>query len=262
MMRKYWNKIKRTLQMLGIAGVSVLFIIGLSSAMKKQDKIICKNVKIDIDYTEGLGFIDEEGVRNAMSRSGISTLVGKEIKNIDLSSIEQELDKDPFILKTEVYSNTAGDVIVKVYQKRPIIRLINKNRVSFYLTENKHLMPLSDIFTLRLLVVSGNIRTGISGIDSEEKLLFEKLIHLADFIERDPFWKAMISEVEVVNESDFSIVPIVGKHKVEFGDIDASMEEKFKNLKILYKEGMKYTGWTQYKNINLKFDNQIVCTKY
>jgi len=39
------------------------------------------------------------------------------------------------------------------------------------------------------------------------------------------------------------------------------LEEKFENLKLFYSEGVKQTGWRKYKEINLKYKNQIVCVK-
>ncbi len=36
---------------------------------------------------------------------------------------------------------------------------------------------------------------------------------------------------------------------------------KFRKLKILYNEGLKYEGWNNYEKINLKYKNQVICTK-
>jgi cell division protein FtsQ len=57
------------------------------------------------------------------------------------------------------------------------------------------------------------------------------------------------------------IIPISGMHTIHFGRADEQVEEKFKRLKIFYKEGLKKVGWDQYKTINLKFDKQVVCEK-
>jgi cell division protein FtsQ len=47
---------------------------------------------------------------------------------------------------------------------------------------------------------------------------------------------------------------------VVFGSIE-NYEEKFRNLEAFYKKGLPVSGWNLYKEINLKYKNQIVCTK-
>ena len=59
---------------------------------------------------------------------------------------------------------------------------------------------------------------------------------------------------------DFELVPKVGNHKIVFGGID-NLESKFEKLMIFYKKGLSKTGWNEYSEINLKFKNQVVCTK-
>jgi len=64
-----------------------------------------------------------------------------------------------------------------------------------------------------------------------------------------------------VNEAnEFELIPRVGAHLILFGSID-NYERKFRNLKIFYEQGLNNIGWNKYEKINLKFDNQIVCTK-
>ena len=38
-------------------------------------------------------------------------------------------------------------------------------------------------------------------------------------------------------------------------------ENKLAKLEVFYKEAMMKSGWEKYKIINLKFKNQVVCTK-
>jgi len=53
---------------------------------------------------------------------------------------------------------------------------------------------------------------------------------------------------------------MVGAHIIEFGDINAH-EEKFDKLYALYSQGLKREGWNKYIRINLKYKEQVVCTK-
>ena len=47
----------------------------------------------------------------------------------------------------------------------------------------------------------------------------------------------------------------------ELRDASENMEDKFDNLSLFYKSGVQQTGWKKYKEINLKYKDQIVCIK-
>ena len=44
------------------------------------------------------------------------------------------------------------------------------------------------------------------------------------------------------------------------GTLD-EFEEKLANLKLFYEQAIPKVGWEKYSMINLKYKNQIVCTK-
>ena len=61
-------------------------------------------------------------------------------------------------------------------------------------------------------------------------------------------------------EKEFELIPSVGNHSVLIGDVN-DLGEKFSKLKIFYREGLNHTGWSQYSEINLKYRNEVYCTK-
>ena len=52
----------------------------------------------------------------------------------------------------------------------------------------------------------------------------------------------------------------VGNHRIMLGTLD-EFEEKLANLKLFYEQAIPKVGWEKYSMINLKYKNQIVCTK-
>ena len=84
---------------------------------------------------------------------------------------------------------------------------------------------------------------------------------MATYIDADPFWKSQVQQVFINDDKEMELVPMVGNQKIIFGDTTC-MDEKFKKLLIFYSQGLNTTGWwNKYATINLKFKNQIVCTK-
>ena len=52
----------------------------------------------------------------------------------------------------------------------------------------------------------------------------------------------------------------MGSHKIILGSAH-DLEKKFEKLKVFYRKGLEKVGWDRYQTINLKFENQVVCTK-
>ena len=152
------------------------------------------------------------------------------------------------------------------------MRIINQAGQGYYLDRTGNVIPLSSNFSPFVMVASGSIREPFTisktvnifeadhdSLQENQQVIYE-LYNLASFIDADEFWKAQIEQIFVDKNYDFELVPRVGPHIIEFGKADR-MEEKFENLKLLYTEGLNHLGWNQYIRINVKYKNQIVCTK-
>jgi cell division protein FtsQ len=114
------------------------------------------------------------------------------------------------------------------------------------------------------LIASGNIHINYSDtlnvLELKEKTLLNDLYKLSEYIYNDKFLKAQIDQIYVNRHKEFELVPKVGKHLIVFGKVE-NIEEKFERLMKFYDEGLNKTGWNKYSIVNLKFDNQVVCTK-
>jgi cell division protein FtsQ len=179
---------------------------------------------------------------------------------------------NPWVSRADVYMSIDGVVDIEVEQRQPILRVINSNGESFYLDNKGKLMPWSADFTPRTIVATGNIndrydvRNSLSYSETinndtlKTRTKLYDLYAMASFILADEFWSAHIEQIYLNKNSEIELVPKVGNHKIIFGSAD-EMKEKFWKLKTFYKEGLNYTGWANYDTLNLKFNNQVVCSK-
>ncbi|MFI5164728.1 MAG: cell division protein FtsQ, partial [Bacteroidia bacterium] len=143
---------------------------------------------------------------------------------------------------------------------------------SYYMDLQGKLMRWSPNFTPRMLIASGNIKESyeewnkanadktINNDTLKTHTLLDDLYSMSRFILADEFWSAHVEQIYVNKNQEIELVPKVGNHKIIFGNTD-EMPEKFWKLKTFYKEGLNYTGWENYDTLNLKFKNQVVCTK-
>jgi len=64
-----------------------------------------------------------------------------------------------------------------------------------------------------------------------------------------------------VNERhELELIPRKGNHVVLLGDTQ-ELKEKMNKLFIFYTQGLNKIGWNNYQVINIKYKNQVVCSK-
>ena len=103
-----------------------------------------------------------------------------------------------------------------------------------------------------------------------------KLANFVEFIARDRFWGAQTVQINVVGrgggeagsgggrdwtEPQLEIVPRAGNHTILLGELDGTETRRLENLRLFYSKALWYEGWDEYRYINIKYGNQIVCTK-
>lgn len=235
---------------------------------KQQDSLLCKKLDISINQEDELYFVDNLDITELLKNRGDS-IVNQTKASINITEIEKVLNNHPAIANAEVFITLDGIVKVKIKQRKPVIRIFNSEDESYYLDSEARLMPLSEKYTVNVLVANGIIQESYAqyykktALDTSvsKKSILDDLYVMANYINNDEFWKAQIRQLYVNEEKDIELVPLVGDQQIIFGDTTA-MEEKFKKLKTFYKEGLNVTGWwNKYSTINLKYKNQIVCTK-
>ncbi len=237
----------------------------------KENQIRIQSLQIHIKDSTDYQFIDENDLKNMLVHSDF-LLVGKPVKEVGLKKIEEHLKKHQIIKEAEVYITEPGILHLDISQKKPFIRIINQAGQGYYLDREGCIIPLSSGFSPFVMVASGAIRepfkinqtANIFEVSSEtlpsgQRVLYD-LYKLATFIDGDDLWKSQIEQIFVNKNYEFELVPRVGPLIIEFGKAE-NIEEKFENLKLLYTQGLNNLGWNQYIQINLKYKNQVICTK-
>ena len=186
-----------------------------------------------------------------------NSIFGKKLKQINTEALEQKLRAVENISNVEIYRKIegkslrfTGKLVVEIEERIPIVR-IKTGESDYYLDREGIKIPASDKYTVRVPVVSGTITS---------EYATRELLPFAGFIYSDPFWKAQIEQIFVTPKKELLVVPRVGDHLIEFGTT-GNYREKLRNLKAVYQQGFSKTGWDKYKTINLKYKNQVVCTK-
>jgi len=264
-----WKRITRiSLRILAAAG----FLVTFGFTEKRQSEMICTEVSIDIQSSGvSQGFIEQHDVLRLV-HDKFGAVEGKPLQSINISLLENIINNNPFVERAEVFSSVDGKLLIEVIPRTPVARIINYFNESFYIDEQGVFMPLSEKYSASVPVVSGyvldmealhSIRTFKNQDLSDTSIhpiTIEKTFMLADFIRKHDFWNAQVEQVFVNADGDMELIPRVGNQTIVFGD-EKEMDKKFEKLFLFYKEGISKEGWSKYSTINVKYKDQVVCTK-
>jgi cell division protein FtsQ len=253
----------------------VIFIVSVVYLMimvkREHDNRVMEFPEIVLETPMDNVFLGADDVRERLKKKGIR-FEDVRRKELQAAVIEQIIAEMPEIEDAKVYLGLDGKWTIYGRIRNPIARIFNKNGESFYLDDKGEIMPLSPLYTSRVLPVTGNIsdKTGGPGvtevINNDSLKTISKLPQtyaISSYVCNDPFLRAQITQIHIEDNGDFVLIPRVGMQRIVFGRVtdDEVLAERFDKLKIFYREAMPYAGWGKYEVINLKFKNQIVCTK-
>ena len=256
---------------LWIVMISGFFAL-LGFVQVEQKTILCNAIIVNIDYQNGEIFISDAEVKDEINSLYSDSLIGKPLTDISTIKITDRLLENPYVAKVTVYSTVDGTLNVVLTQRKPILRVFNNRGQSFYIASDGQMIPLSDRYTARVPVANGNLKEefslsrnlipGMINWDEANVVLttFQKLYILAIYIDQDEFYKLQVDQIFVNEFWEFEIIPKVGRNVILFGGIN-DIPEKFEKLTAFYNNGLKKAGWNKYKILNIKYKNQVICSK-
>ncbi len=239
--------------------VTVLVVVFLLIAFseRKQGGVAVRDILIKIENIEGNQFIDEEDIIELMQLNK-ENLKGASIGTINLKQIEQRVKRNRFIKDAQLYSDLKGNLIMQAKLRRPVARIVRNDGPDGYIAEDGTVMPVSDKFTTRVVLVSGSYTRNLlqtENLNSNEET--KKLMDMLHMIREDDFWRAQIAQLDIDGQGYIDILPQIGGQVIEFGQAD-NVENKFRKLKIFYKKILPQRGWNTYQRVNLKYEGQII----
>ncbi len=262
------KNMKRFLRPAGIVLAVTGVMIALGFVERTADRAPITDLEVVVDGEEGIHFIDEQAVRREILDQGIAVM-GSATRDVDVTAIEERLKSIPCVARAEVYHTMDGRLHARVKQRVPVVRVFNRDGTSFYIDREGWTMPTSPGYTARVLVVTGHLNEpgAVNGVypvfatDSlEEHFRSDDIHRLAMFINADPFWNAMIDQVVVTADGEFELIPRVGAQRVLIGD-GRELAGRFEKLRIFYDKGIPKADWRRYARIDLRYADQVVCTK-
>jgi len=258
----------RIISILKKAGIIALYsvvilgtIYALVSANKQLDKVKCNEVKVRLLPETELRFINRPIILESLAPgSGENGLKGSTIPSLNVAELEKRIASNKFVRHSEVFTDMNGVLHIDVDQKVPILRINNSTGENYYIDAEGRKIPESPIYTAHVPIASGNIYERIGDTLNLTSFIGSELLKIATYVDKDAFWKAQIEQIFVTADNELVLIPKIGNHVIRFGNT-SDMEVKFSKLLLFYREALSRIGWDKYRELDLRFKDQIVCKK-
>ncbi|NMM50085.1 cell division protein FtsQ/DivIB [Marinigracilibium pacificum] len=234
----------------------VVFFTLAGFAGSRYGNKVCNKIDVKLIGIEDNYFINEEDVVSALSYDGVP-LSGNSFENINLKDLEGKIRKQQYIKSAEVFRGLGGNLVVEAELVKPVARLVQNMAADAYLGVDGRIIPISDRYTPRMMIITGDyVKTIITEKVTEQPE--SPIMNLIELIEKDEFLKAQISQIDIDKQGNVVLYQQVGKQRIELGK-PVNLKSKLKKLEIFYSEILPRKGWNYYERVNLAYDDQIIC---
>src|SRR5665647_160733 len=231
-------------------------IVLLVAAITRKNNEQVTGIEINISGVQNNYFIDKKEVLKILEKTNGKSLQKAIVSSLDLTEMENALQKDQWIKKAEMFFDNNNVLQIKIAEREPVARIFTASGASFYLDSSLARLPLSDKFSARLPVFT-NFPTDVIVLSQQDSGLIKDIRTLSEFIGNDPFWMAQVDQVDITPGRTFDLIPKLGNQVIHFGNAE-NYNEKFNNLLCFYKQVLLKLGWSRYSAIDLQFKGQVV----
>ncbi|CAL2088702.1 Cell division protein ftsQ [Tenacibaculum sp. 190524A02b] len=223
----------------------LFFLYGFASKRNGHKKV--KNTVVEFRAGDN-NFLTHNAVDKLLIQN--EEFVKNQAKRVvDLHSLEANVSANPYVEEATVFLTINGELKTLIKQRKAIARIVDKG-TSYYVDKYGVKMPLSSNFSARVPLVFG--------VEGTEEI--KELTQLIEIILSDDFFTKEIIAIERNAQNEYVFTVRTGSYKVVFGNLEKA-KIKFKKLKAFYNKALLDGSIKKYKTINVKYHNQVVCTK-
>lgn len=245
-------------------GASILVISGVISLFTSfgfLEKNNLTGVEFTVrDLSSDNSLLDSADVQYPLADLYSGGLQNISVDSISLEGIEEKYMANPFVKDCRTYIDKHSILQIEIVERIPLFRILSQNGGDYYIDRDGVAMPVSDHFTPRTMLATGNIALLPLENNVDSSVLHRDLFLLAQAIEADPFMSSFVSEIHVNEKGQINLYPLVGNFTIRLSKTN-DIDQKFENLKIFLRDGLSRLGWDKYSELVIDYDNQIIGKK-
>ena len=249
--------IRKVAKILTWLGIAAWFVMVMGFVAGESEEVLCNRIEVTLQDTVNNRFVTPGQVRSMIETSGLE-IRGYPLSGINTRKLEHLVEENPYIRNAEVSKDISGRLKVSVEQRVPLVRILPNGSRGYYLDREGKVLPLSNQFTPLIMLATGYLPASVK--DDQLGIRLSEIYQFCDYLSDHQFWNDQVVQIYVNEVGEYELIPRVGAHRILLGGMD-QCEKKLRNLELLYQQGLSRYGWNTYQTINLKYTNQVICTK-
>ena len=241
---------KKVLIILIAVSVIVYLIISADYFRDSSQNRICVGFEVEVKDSLKTQFVTAEDINRLVKKYDLNP-AGKSFKEINTLAIRDTILSNKLVESANVFITSNGTVKATVQQREPVFRVISETTGNFYVDKDRRIMPVSSSFAVYVPVATGRI---------DEDYAKNELFDFAMFLNNNADWDAWIEQIVVESRNEVVLIPRAGNFRIIMGSLD-DYPVKLNKFVRFVDGGLNVVGWNRYSDINLKFENQVVCTR-
>ncbi len=136
--------------------ITAIIIVGgiIAFTERRQGSASIRDITIKMRNANENHFLDEDDIVKLMELK-MDNLKGASLDRVNMKEVEKKIRRNPFIKDAQLYSDLKGNLVVSAEIRRPIARIVRNDGPDGYIAEDGTVMPVSDKFTSRVILISG-----------------------------------------------------------------------------------------------------------
>ncbi len=237
-------------------------VLAISAISERESAHIAAIRPEVIPLADGANLVEAEELMELLASSFTKPLDQLTLSDVDVERVEEVLERQAFVGDAEAYVDASLVLNITVQQRVPLLRIIADNGQNYYLDREGVRLPLSENYTVRVPVVTGNVVPWSEDYLEDSDHQLSQLMTLGAFLRNDPFLSALVEQIEVSDNGELILAPKVGDQVVYLGRYEEELTPaRLQRLKIFYREGLPYEGWRKYRSFDLRYADQVVAKK-
>ena len=221
-----------------------------------QDSLQALSVHVNITDSLQRQFISTSDITDRLRRESLYP-IGKSLNDVSTQAIEDAVMQFPVLRRVQCYKTCGGDICIDVWQQVPVLRVISDDSgvsysgANYYVCQDRNILYATSHTACFVPVVTGSV---------SQEMATTELFDFVSWLRENSFWDAQIEQIVVTPQQDIQLIPRVGSHTIILGKID-SYQQKLQKLQTFYSEAFNQIGWIAYREIDLRFNGQVIGRK-
>lgn len=236
--------------------IALALLAFLSFAIVERQSSHLQRVSIKIKTRDDNKYlITKKEVRRLLANElGFDLSIAK-VSQLNLDRLEQRLEDDDRVNRAEIFVDKHNRMTIGIIQNLPIVRVHVKGGEDYYLDADGSRVSKTE--GLRVPVVTGAVDKYRSDFKDRKESNLNYVLTLSKMLYEDDFLNGLVGQVEIDENNEIVLVPIMGRKKINLGSQDG-LDEKIYKLKRYYEKGIKNIGIDRFDLLDLQYDGQIV----